>query len=220
MEYPEIGKGGFADVYRATDKKNDDTVAVKVLRDVDGVDDEVIQRFRRELRIMQGLSHPNVVSILAEGETVDQNVWYAMPLAQGSLSDFARGTTLTPPMIVDILRQVCAGLSYIHEHGVYHRDLKPANILRLSAEESGTDVWAVSDFGLAVQAERDTDPLTSTYRQGLGSWVYTAPEQWQQARTANHLSDIYSLGKVLQEPAHRGNAGQCRGSRQRASACG
>lgn len=199
LEQPAIGSGGFADVYRAADKKTGDTVAIKVLRDVGSIDEEAIKRFRRELRIMQGLAHPNVVPVLSDGETSENQIWYAMPLAQGSLSDFAAEVVLSPPVIVDILRQVCAGLIYIHEHGVYHRDLKPANVLRLSVEDGGTDAWAVSDFGLAVQAERDTDPLTSTYRQGLGSWVYTAPEQWQQARTADHRSDVYSLGKILQE---------------------
>jgi len=199
LEYPAIGSGGFADVYRAADKKTGDTVAIKVLRDVGSIDAEAIKRFRRELRIMQDLTHSNVVPVLSDGDTSADQIWYAMPIAQGSLSDFASTTELTPPMIVDILRQVCAGLAHVHEHGVYHRDLKPANVLRLSAEDGSTETWAVSDFGLAVQAERDTDPLTSTYRQGLGSWVYTAPEQWQQARTADHRSDVYSLGKILQE---------------------
>lgn len=199
LECPAIGSGGFADVYRAADKKTGDTVAIKVLRDIENIDDEAVKRFRRELRIMQELSHSNVVPVLSNGKTSEGQIWYAMPLAQGSLSDFASTTELTPPMIVDILRQVCAGLAYVHEHGVYHRDLKPANVLRLSSQDGSTDAWAVSDFGLAVQAERDTDPLTSTYRQGLGSWVYTAPEQWQRARTADHRSDVYSLGKILQE---------------------
>lgn len=194
-----IGHGGFADVYRAIDKKTGATVAIKVLRNVEGVEEEAIKRFQRELRIMERLSHPNVVRVLAQGETADGKVWYAMPLAQGSLSDYLPLLKDNPPLIVDVVRQVCAGLTYIHAEGIFHRDLKPGNVLRLGSEDGDADTWAVSDFGLAVMAERDTDPLTSTYRQGLGSWVYTAPEQWQNARRANHLSDIYSLGKMLQE---------------------
>ncbi|GAB3546638.1 hypothetical protein GCM10027404_07430 [Arthrobacter tumbae] len=194
-----IGHGGFADVYRAGDKKTGATIAVKILRNVDGVEEEAIKRFQRELRIMERLSHPNVVQVLAQGETGDGKVWYAMPLAQGSLADYLSLLKDNPPLIVDIIRQVCAGLNYIHGEGIFHRDLKPGNVLRLGTGDDGADTWAVSDFGLAVMAERDTDPLTSTYRQGLGSWVYTAPEQWQNARQANHLSDIYSLGKMLQE---------------------
>ena len=194
LELPAIGRGGFADVFRATDRKTGEVVAVKVLRDTATVDPEAISRFKRELRLLEELEHPNVISVIAQGETDDQDIWYAMPLAQGSLADFTEKIDGNPPLIIDIMRQICAGLTYSHSHGVYHRDLKPGNVLRLESGE-----WAVSDFGLAVEAERGTTPLTSTLRAGMGSWVYAAPEQWARARSADHRSDVYSLGKILQE---------------------
>lgn len=194
LELPAIGSGGFADVFRATDRKTGNLVAVKVLRDTATVDPEAISRFKRELRLLEGLTHPNVISVIAQGQTDEQDVWYAMPLAQGSLADFIEKVDGNPPLIVDIMRQICAGLTYIHSNGVCHRDLKPANVLRLESGE-----WAISDFGLAVEAERGTTPLTSTLRAGMGSWVYAAPEQWARARSADHRSDVYSLGKILQE---------------------
>lgn len=194
LETP-IGQGGFADVYRAVDKKDGGTpVAVKVLRDVESVDAQVIRRFRRELRLLEGMQHENVVPILGHADTDDKGIWYAMPLAAGSLVDFLPEITSNYPAILDLMRQVCAGLSYVHQRPIFHRDLKPANIL-LSSE--GT--WAISDFGLAVEVERQTTVLTSTMRAGLGTRFYTAPEQWRAARTADHRSDIYSLGKILQE---------------------
>src|SRR3546814_19898821 len=91
----DLGSGGFADVYRAADKKTGDTVAIKVLRDVGSIDAEAIKRFRRELRIMQDLTHSNVVPVLSDGDTSADQIWYAMPIAQGSLSDFASTTELT-----------------------------------------------------------------------------------------------------------------------------
>lgn len=194
LEQARIGGGGFADVFRATDRKTGKLVAVKVLKDTVAVDPEAIKRFRRELRLLEDLHHPNVITVLAQGETDDDDIWYAMPLAQGSLTDYIDTVGGQAPMIVDIMRQICTGLSHVHDRGIYHRDLKPANVLRLASGD-----WAVSDFGLAVEAERHTDPLTSTLRQGLGTWVYTAPEQWQKARSADHRSDIYGLGKILQE---------------------
>ena len=93
-----------------------------------------------------------------------------------------------------MIRQVCAGLAHIHEQKIFHRDLKPGNVLR-----TGEGSWAIADLGLAVEVERQTTALTSTLRGGLGSVWYTAPEQWKSAGTADARSDIYSLGKILQE---------------------
>ena len=198
LEEPRIGQGGYADVYKAVDRKRagqpSSLVAIKLLRDVGSVDPEAIRRFKRELRLLEQLEHPNVIPILGHGETTDDGVWYAMPLAQGSLSAYIEEIDGNPAMILDVMRQVCAGLAYVHEQGIFHRDLKPGNILR-----TGNGNWAISDFGLAVEVERNSTVLTSTLRAGLGSWWYTAPEQWKSARRADHLSDIYSLGKVLQE---------------------
>ncbi len=198
LEEPKIGSGGFADVYRAVDRKRAGSsaplVAVKLLRDVTSVDPEAIRRFVRELRLLEQLEHPNVIRVLGHGETSEDGVWYAMPLAQGSLAAYVEEIDGKVPEILDLMRQVCAGLSYVHEQGIFHRDLKPGNVLR-----TANGAWAISDFGLAVEAERHTTVLTSTLRAGLGSWWYTAPEQWKAARTATHLSDVYSLGKVLQE---------------------
>lgn len=194
LEPDPIGDGGFAEVFRATDRKTGDIAAVKVLRETAAVDPEAIKRFHRELRILEALNHPNVVSVIGHGTTDDDDIWYAMPLAQGSLTDFVIKFGGQEKLIVEVMRQVCVGLSHVHAQGVYHRDLKPANILRLANGD-----WAVSDFGLAVEAERGSSPLTSTLRAGLGSWVYAAPEQWARARSADHRSDIYSLGKIVQE---------------------
>lgn len=198
LEEPSIGHGGFADVYRAADKKNSrrapTVVAVKIQRRVNEYEQEVTRRFKRELRLLEQLDHPHVIPILAHGETTDGEIWYAMPLAKGSLAEEVDGFGGGQGAILDLMRQVAAGLAFVHENGIVHRDLKPQNILRL---KSGA--WALSDFGLAAETERTSTVLTSTFRAGLGTYWYTAPEQWRDARQADHRSDIYSLGKVLQQ---------------------
>jgi serine/threonine protein kinase len=80
-------------VFRATDRKTSDLVAVKVLRETAAVGPEAIIRFRRELQLLEGLRHPNVISVIAHGENDIRDIWYAMPLAGqlGRLSRQGRG---------------------------------------------------------------------------------------------------------------------------------
>jgi serine/threonine protein kinase len=130
--------------------------------------------------------------ILAYGLGHD-GAWYAMPLASGSLAEAGDEIIGNDLEIYDVVRQLGAGLAHVHSQGIYHRDLKPANALRF-----GGNHWAIADFGLAREEERKTSALTSTLRQGLGTYHYAAPEQWQAAKYAGELADIYSLGKVLQ----------------------
>jgi eukaryotic-like serine/threonine-protein kinase len=192
IELPEIGKGGFANVYRALDRRTNELVAVKVLRRLDKLDLASVRRFHRELAILEAIDHPNVVRVLGQGTTSGE-IWYAMPLAFGSLADFMKEIAGDIPLVLDVVLQVCAGLAQVHALGVWHRDIKPENILRL---ESGA--WAVSDFGLASR-EVDNDLASTSDQKGMGSIWYTAPEQWRSAMNANALSDIYSMGRVLQE---------------------
>ncbi|MCQ3807492.1 MAG: serine/threonine-protein kinase [Acidimicrobiaceae bacterium] len=190
-----IGSGGFADVYRAVDTRRKpnhrhSVVAIKILRGLDDI--EVRRRFKREIRLVADCKHPGVVRILDSGEDENDRLWYAMPLAKGSLADELDEFVGNEKAILEIMQQLCAALSYLHELGIFHRDIKPGNILRTSKSR-----WAISDFGLAREAERKTTALTSTHR-GVGTFVYAAPETWKDAKSAGAPADIFGLGRVLQ----------------------
>jgi serine/threonine protein kinase len=192
-----IGFGGFADVFRAVDleaiaqRGEDDVVAVKVLRSID--DEAARRRFARELRMMEDVDHPNIIPIIASGEDTSGRPWYAMPLAQGSLADRLADYADNDSQIVDVMRQICAGLAHLHERDepIFHRDLTPMNVLLTDAGG-----WAISDFGLAREAERRTATLTTT-TTNIGTFFYQAPETMTDARNAGIAADIYSLGRVL-----------------------
>ncbi|WP_281966294.1 serine/threonine-protein kinase [Serinicoccus marinus] len=190
-----LGTGGFADVYRATDRKTGEVVAVKILKNITAVDDEAVLRFRRELRLMEEhLDHPHVNTVIAHGsfDTADE-IWCAMPLAVGSLADEIERFQGKVGEVVDLARQLCDGIGYVHEQGILHRDLKPGNILR-----SAEGLWTISDFGLAREDERQSQALTTTLAVGMGTYFYTSPEQWIRPKHAERRDDVFSVGKILQ----------------------
>jgi eukaryotic-like serine/threonine-protein kinase len=189
----EIGGGGFAVVYSALDlyAPSGTQVAVKVLREVHALDPEIVARFERELRLMSQLRDPNVMPVLASGTDEAHGLWYAMPIARGSLAD-ELGNGLDQSQIVAVMREICAGLAYIHGKGILHRDLKPENVLRTQA-----GAWAIADFGLARAVAESSVRLTVT-AEAMGTAFYTAPEQWKDAKRVDERADIYSAGKILQ----------------------
>lgn len=186
-------KGGFGVVHSARDLADpaDGWMAVKLLKQAHALDPGTVARFIRELQLMSRLSHPNVMPVIASGTDDRVGLWYAMPLAGGSLADDLH-TNLSDQDILAVMRDICAGLDYIHRSGVLHRDLKPENVLRTQA---GT--WAIADFGLSRSVADDGTRLTDT-AAGMGSRFYTAPEQWRDAKNVTQAADIYSAGKILQ----------------------
>jgi hypothetical protein len=191
----ELGRGGFATVYKARDPRLNRVVALKVLHPFWSNDPGFAARFTREAQAAAGLHHPNIVSIHEAGEAGGQ-LYIAMAYLPGrTLRDLldAEGA-LSLERALPILAQVADALDYAHEQGMVHRDVKPANII---VEERGGKVLAtLLDFGL-VKATEGSTALTS---QGmlLGSPEYMAPEQADPERTAQvgPAADRYALGIV------------------------
>ncbi|MGO9212032.1 MAG: protein kinase domain-containing protein [Terriglobales bacterium] len=187
----ELGKGAMGVVYKATDPNIGRTVAIKTTRlDAHGLDTEdLLRRFRNEARAAGTLNHPNIVTIYDAGE--QEGVFYiAMEYIEGETLHglLSQHRSLPLEKVIDIVRQVCAGLDYAHAHGVIHRDVKPANIML-----AASGAVKVMDFGIAKAG----GTVTAT-GQVLGTPNYMSPEQ-VKGKPIDGRSDLFSVGVLLYE---------------------
>ena len=147
-----LGTGGMGDVFKAV--RDDDQyraeVAIKLMRaDVSGKLAE--QRFKTERQILAGLDHRNIARLLDGGTTAGGSPYVVMELVSGEPIDkFCDARALKVRDRVQLFLQVCAAVSYAHQHLVVHRDLKPNNIL-VTADGS----VKLLDFGIAKLLEAD-----------------------------------------------------------------
>jgi serine/threonine-protein kinase len=187
----ELGRGGMAVVYLASDLSLNRKVAIKTMLPELVTRASMVQRFKREAQMAAGLSHPHIVQIHSVKET-KKIVYFVMKYIEGrSLGSIIeeRGA-LDLDMARLIIQQSGSALSFAHHRGIIHRDVKPANIM---IDENG---WAVmTDFGIAKSQESNQLTATGTT---IGTPHYMAPEQFHD-KPASGASDQYALGIVTYE---------------------
>ncbi len=187
----KLARGGMATVYLADDQRLTRTVAVKVMHEGLGDDQDFIGKFDREARAAARLSHPNVVSVF------DQGLHRGRPYI---VMEYVEGCTLrhmitregsfSPERALDLLIPVTAAVAAAHESGLIHRDIKPENVLI-----SDRGQIKVADFGLARAISAQTATATGML---IGTVSYIAPELVTHGR-ADPRSDVYALAVVLYE---------------------
>ena len=187
----EVGRGGFAAVYKAVDTTLDRTVALKFLAPHLLWDPTFVQRFQREAKVAANLDHPNIVTIY-EVSQVEGVYFIAMQFLEGrTLSQVLEAEGALPVSQVQaIIEQVASALDYAHARGFVHRDIKPSNIIVASDGKV-----TLTDFGL-VKAGEGTK--LSTTGMVFGTPEYMSPEQ-AEGKVLDAQSDVYSLGVVLFE---------------------
>ncbi|MEJ0014691.1 MAG: protein kinase [Actinomycetota bacterium] len=191
-----IASGGMASIYKATDRRLDRFVAVKIMHPHLANDEEFVNRFIREAKAIAALSHPNIVSIQDQGwnEGGTPAVFIVMEYIDGfTLRDLLleRGP-LSPSELLRYMIPVVSALAQAHTLGINHRDLKPENILI-----SHDGRIKIADFGLARGGLLGST-MTVDSSIVLGSVSYLSPEQVERG-ISDARSDIYSLGVVFFE---------------------
>jgi hypothetical protein len=189
----ELGAGGMATVFLATDLKHDREVALKVLRPELGAVLGV-ERFLAEIKITARLDHPHILTLIDSGAE-EGFLYYVLPFVRGESlrAKLNREHQLGVDEALAITRQIASALDYAHRHGVVHRDIKPENILLQEGEAM------LADFGIALAvSEAGGNRLTET-GLSLGTPQYMSPEQATGDRQLDARSDVYSLAAVLYE---------------------
>ena len=207
-----IAKGGMGEVYLAHQIHLKRDVAIKVISKewLDSISDDDyeretgLQRFRNEVQAMARVRHPNVLQIYDygsinvkkdDGEVALEYIameYVAGGTLRGTISDegFDDEEELIRKWLQKYFFPMLDGVQAIHELKMAHRDLKPSNVLM----EGETP--KITDFGLAHSYE--WQPVTQSI-DIKGTPAYMSPEHFLEFGQADHLSDIYSLGKMLFE---------------------
>jgi serine/threonine-protein kinase len=197
-----IGRGGVGAVYRARHRELKMPIAVKVLHESFQHDIDFCRRFYAEALAASRLDHPNVTRVIDFGQEPSGQLYFAMEFLDGSelraLLDKER--VLPTARIVDIMVQVCAGLSHAHARGIIHRDIKPENLVIVPGHDddgNAIEIVKVCDFGIA---QHRALPASKEQSVIAGTPEYMSPEQCR-GDELDARSDLYACGVVLYEMA-------------------
>lgn len=182
------GEGSFGQVFKGRKRFTGQMVALKFMPKVDRSEKE-LRNLKREIEIMRGLQHPNIVQLFDSFET-ETEVVVVTEYAEGQLFQILEDDgNLPESQVREIACQLVSALYYLHSHRILHRDMKPQNIL---LGKSG--VVKLCDFGFARAMSVSTLVLTSI----KGTPLYMSPELVEE-KPYDHTADLWSLGCILYE---------------------
>ena len=183
-----IGEGSFGRVYKGRKKHTFDIVAMKFISKI-GRTEKELDCLKREIDIMRGLKHPNIISLLDSFDT-DEEVCVVTDFADGELFHILEDDQKLPEVVVHhIAHQLVSALWYLHSNRILHRDMKPQNILMCNG-----GLVKLCDFGFARAMSVNTFMVTSI----KGTPLYMSPELVQE-QPYDHNADLWALGCILFE---------------------
>jgi serine/threonine protein kinase len=194
-----LGTGGFASVWKASDKQLNRDVALKrLLKSMPTSPDEDLKKILEEAQKHAQLVHTNIVQVYdvieCEGEHLIVMEYVGGPSLHAILLDLARRNELSPlDRAVAVLRDVLAGLAFAHEKSLIHRDLSPSNILL-----TPSGIPKIADFGIArilPAMPAQAQPGSPRSYAATGNLKYMSPEQ-ARGEPADFVSDLFMVGII------------------------
>ncbi|MDX1748672.1 MAG: serine/threonine-protein kinase, partial [Halobacteriales archaeon] len=202
----ELGRGAYGVVFRAEQKELGRSVAVKTLLPQAFLQQDIVQRFHREARLIGSLDHANIIRLWDYG--VDEGLLYmAVEYVEGrTLMDLIdNDAPLAPDRVRNLALQMLDALDHAHGMGIVHRDLKPENIILVQTRTTDGreyEVVKILDFGISklLRGDEEQNALKSLTQDGtvLGTPHYMSPENIV-GDPIDHRADLYAFGVILYE---------------------
>jgi len=188
---PKLGSGGMGTIFLARHVQLNREFALKLISADATHSAEASLRFDQEVKALGQLQHPNIVSAVDAGTIAGVQYLVTERIQGQDLWQIVKWRgALSIADACEMIRQAALGLAYSHSCGIFHRDIKPSNLI---VDQRG--VVKILDFGLVRKL--DSEQMLTMDGVVLGTLDFIAPEQAQDARSADQRSDLYSLGCTL-----------------------
>jgi serine/threonine-protein kinase len=183
-------KDDHSSVYLAEDMKNHKNVILKILNTLNLPDESILQRFKREAKVLLNIDHQNIIKVLDFGTY--NNFFYTSfeYFESKNLRHFIREGNLSNAKKQNLIAQLFTGIGFAHKNNIIHRDIKPENILVSDSLE-----LKIVDFGLALSMN---DNFVTSQFHIVGTPTYMSPEQICGEKLTSQ-SDLFSAGIVTYE---------------------
>ncbi|KAA8494813.1 CBL-interacting protein kinase 24 [Porphyridium purpureum] len=189
-----LGSGSFADVRLGISEKTGEKFAVKVFEKSKVNCEDFETEVRREVKIMQYLRHPHIVSVHQVLMT-GNNMYVVMELVTGGelYYEIVKHRRIPENTSRLYFQQLVDAMNYCHRKGVFHRDLKPENLLL-----DGKGGIKITDFGMSWMKEH-SDQTSDLLHTQCGTPKYMAPEVITKARYGyrGDKIDVWDCGMIL-----------------------
>ena len=189
-----IYKGSMSYLYLAKDLENNRLAAIKILAPNLSHQQELIDRFLMETKLISKAAHENIVSVYESGKW-KKGLYIAMEYVHGvSLKQFIVDKAFCKKKSLEIVLKVAYALLHLHSHKIIHRDIKPENIL---IDENGQ--IKIIDFGIAEFKNTTKNIPEFAKNSIIGTPSYMSPEQKNNPLNLHYNTDIYSLAVITYE---------------------